>query len=172
MLPPLKAYFHGSFANFERFDDRYATSVGHHFGDWGQAVHRIGGRNGFIYEVKLRYRSPLEVTRDLGWEHPGWTVKGLLQLELFKFQELVELQDTVDKDISIYLERVDSLEIFRRNSLVIDYLESKGFDSILYPNEFETPDGSPRRAICVFHSHQIDIVKKHVWSPDTSKRLS
>jgi len=163
---------HGSPHDFKHFDDERPVSLGHHFGDLEQALHRIAG-NGFIYEVVLTINNPLMVEKDFGWEHPEWTVKGLIEYRLFSYSELVGLQDRVGKGISIYPWKVPDDEKRKRNQIVIAYLQSKGHDSILYPNTNEPRDDRSRPAVCVFNGQHVEIKKQYKCplDPDQIKSL-
>ena len=109
------------------------------------------------------------VDEDLGWEHPGWTVKGLLKLKLFDYRELVDLQNTVDREISVFLRNIKDADRKERNKAVIAYLTEKGHDSIFYPNTNEPNDGHARPAVCVFRADQIKILAQYIWPLEAEK---
>ena len=153
--------FHGSPNKFSYFDDSRPRSVGHHFGDIDQALWRIQGI-GYIYQVEIRCDRPLIVDEDFGWEHPIWTLKKLFDYpEVVSFDELVAFIEYVESkvgDLSVYLEMVPDVKRAEANLMIVQFLEAKGYDGIIYPNTNEPRDHVEREAFCIFRGRQAKIL--------------
>jgi hypothetical protein len=120
--------FHGSPTKFSGFDLSRTKEFGFHFGlDPKQAAHRINN-NGFIYEVLVIYRHPIEMP-DFG----RWTLRdiagelGTPEDEIKKF-EILAAERAKDSGGSMRVEQ---------NLLTAELLKEAGHDAIIYENRGE-----------------------------------
>ena len=120
--------FHGNSKKFSKFDPRKTNEFGFHFGfDPKQAAHRISN-NGFLYEVMVVYRHPVEMP-DFG----RWTLRDIAS-------ELGTPEEEIKKLEILAAERAKesggSMRV-EQNVLTGALLKDAGYDAIHYVNRGE-----------------------------------
>jgi hypothetical protein len=182
----VKAY-HGTYADFDQFKAVDNQDFGYHFGTLDQAKKRLvqkpqeqeyfghtykgqklpePDKDGLIMVVELDINSPLRIEEERGgsWQpevivgsiieglNPDWVTEE--EKNRFWDDELI-----VDRDGDPIWGH-SRHEVAEQKVWLTKWLESKGFDSIVYGNKFEGGGDS----YIVFHPEQIRIMKKVPYS--------
>ncbi len=137
-----KIYYHGTFFNKPILTFKYnENDIGFHFGTLKQAQERIYDKNknvpGYIYKYKLNINKSLR----------------LPDLSNFNYKTIMHELKVLQFDITNYT--------IKSNQDMRTYLNSKGFDSIVYVNEKEIPEA---RELIIENNSILNKIKsdKHI----------
>lgn len=168
---PLVVY-HATSGDFNEFDMQKSESLGMHFGTPEQAnvvakIQRLTpGVN--IMPVYLRLENPIVLSEDIGFTEPEPTVEALVAEGYMTKKEQESLRADFDKVENVPPPYDDVYADRRRQARmgalrkIEGILKRKGYDGIIYPNQFEVgelpddPDNAPfPLSYAVFSPEQI-----------------
>ncbi len=142
-----QVFYHGTVKSFDCFDPDKGE-FGNHFGSLPQSERRSEiayinssdpGEHPKILPVFVKIRNPFYISGDPGiWNHFGTLFNHILQSNRMGIQIMQNLQDNIFK--------IKSLKDLK------EYLESCGFDGIVYRNSWE--GGSGEDSVITFHKNQ------------------
>lgn len=130
--------WHSTPAKFDTFDNAYTDEVGFHFGSKNQAHNRayaMSDGNPWTYftkwrdiPVEIEINNPVALSTDPGSFMPMKLAKQLVKDGLAPHELIMEVQ-------KVQLDPAGSPATAK--AVVRDYLLSKGYDAVKYPNRFE-----------------------------------
>lgn len=142
------ASYHGTKAQFEKFDFEKLNEVGAHFGTLEQAQKR-GGEGSRIIKAQLDIKKPFVLNKDVFEKDPRWFVR-----EVFPTLPLGELRSKFE-EMWHRFEVATTDEVNRSRWVEIrKALREAGYDAVKYKNEFEGAGES----IAILSSEQIHVV--------------
>lgn len=161
---PLKL-FHGTTRDFLGFQETELRSVGFHFGDPDQANHFAPGDapGARIFPVYLRCGKTLDVTgSDFGWLKPKATALCLFFSQVISLREMMDLLDgTPTSMVECANAIVSDAQRSQLNLRICALIGAAGYDSVLYTNKQEPPDGKHRPAYFALSARQIISALTH-----------
>jgi hypothetical protein len=188
MLKEIFAY-HGSPNNIDKFifkpvnwnEIKGSPEYGFHFGSLEAAKMRMlhKGIDGFMYKVELDIKNPLrlkEGRNDGGW-NPFFIVKKIIEKTNLATQEEIDSWYTGGKEGSLVNSKgIDWFEVANNEDYTFEdqgkwmeqWLLDKGYDGIVYDNEFEGGGDS----YLVFNTDLINIVDKKPYDINKNTLIS
>ncbi len=130
--------YHGTDANYPVL---LPGDIGIHFGSYSQAAELVRGKeitSPVFIKAYLNIRNPIVVEHDLN----GWNAAQMVNV--------LEEKGIIDRDTarSIFSKGISNEE----NKKLVDLLKSKGYDGIIYTNEYESGMGT---SYIVFNDSQV-----------------
>jgi hypothetical protein len=135
-----KVLFHGTDQHFDEFT---RGELGSHFGTAEQANKRLDSSIGKprlgenIIPAYIRVNNPIRLSSDPGYFGRLSLLDQLVKDNAISAPESKELLDRMNESDKRFASTGSANERAERFKLIREYLKSKGYDGIVYPNEYE-----------------------------------
>ncbi len=137
--------YHVTNAKFENFDPHQSQSLGMHFGDakTAEALLNTAGKDARIIHAKLDIKNPIKLDADLVFQDPEKLANDLVKRGIISKKDIAPLTPEFDavthaRDTAAFDDDPNLVAANQRGHIALQkVLQSKGYDALIYPNQFE-----------------------------------